>query len=123
METLVLIDLSDAHKNRAYRFPTGDCPGYYGFAFPSGANRTSDIIAQTPTSVLQGSDAQCVAFATQTNLPPSATPLPSSEDSQKGIGAGDTLYSVYGRPEDGQVRLIGVDALGPAQIWNSGIPR
>ncbi|KAI9568169.1 acid protease [Boletus coccyginus] len=62
----------------AYRFPTDSCPGFYGFAFPSGnVNRTSSQIAQTPTSTPTQS-AQCLVFAS-----PTATPSPSFETVQQ----------------------------------------
>ncbi|KAJ3481630.1 hypothetical protein NLI96_g7537 [Meripilus lineatus] len=60
----------------AYRFPTDSCPGYFGFAFPRGANRTQEQIAQKPTSTPTLSS-QCLTFATPTSTPsPSGVPLP-----------------------------------------------
>lgn len=73
----------------AYRFPTGDCPGYYGFAFPSGANRTQSQISQKPTSTLSSS--QCLSLIKPTSAP-SFTPFIS----KNGISHGS--YEVYGWP-------------------------
>ncbi|KAF9236443.1 acid protease [Melanogaster broomeanus] len=52
----------------AYRFPTDTCPGYYGFAFPSGSNRTQSQISQTPTSTPTNS-AQCLSLTAPTSTP------------------------------------------------------
>jgi hypothetical protein len=94
----------------AYRFPTDDCPdAYFGFAFPKGSNRTSSMIAQRPRSTPSaGTRAQCLSFITPTSTPTVVAPTPqvSARD-----GFSESTYSVYGSPDDPQVRLIGVDEL------------
>lgn len=88
----------------AYRFPTDSCPGYYGFAFPAGANRTSSQISQTPTSTPTKS-AQCLVFTT-----PTSTPSPSTEVTAQQKLLSSDKYNVYGG-EDEAVYLLGVDDL------------
>ncbi|KAG6370766.1 acid protease [Boletus reticuloceps] len=74
----------------AYRFPTDSCPGFYGFAFPSGnVNRTSSQIAQTPASTPTQSS-QCLVFSS-----PTATPSPSFETVQQ-IQTLTQKYRVWG---------------------------
>jgi len=93
----------------AYRFPTDGCPGYYGFAFPSGANRTHEQISQTPKATPTKS-AQCLALAT-----PTSTPTANVVLAQEAL-AGKSTYEVYGG-QGGQIRLVGVDDL-PKAVWN-----
>ncbi|KAH8102876.1 aspartic peptidase domain-containing protein [Cristinia sonorae] len=57
----------------AYRLPTGDCPGYYGFAFPRGANRTEEQISQKPTST-PAQMSQCLRFTAPTSTPTLVAP-------------------------------------------------
>ncbi|KAJ3481628.1 hypothetical protein NLI96_g7531 [Meripilus lineatus] len=90
----------------AYRFPTDSCPGYFGFAFPRGANRTHEQKAQKPTSTPTLSS-QCLTFTTPTSTPSPLDPSP--------IGDGKR-YPVYGE-ESLQVPLIGVEHLVKG-IWN-----
>ncbi|KAH7884960.1 aspartic peptidase domain-containing protein [Phlebopus sp. FC_14] len=94
----------------AYRFPTGNCPGYYGFAFPSGANRTHAQISQTPTSTPTNS-AQCLSLTA-----PTSTPSASVVTAQQMMVSSEK-YDVYGRHQDGQVPLMGINDL-PKSLWN-----
>ncbi|KAL4244383.1 peptidase A1 family protein [Abortiporus biennis] len=89
----------------AFRFPTDNCPGYYGFAFPSGANRTQAQLDQKPTSTPTAS-AQCLVLTAPTSTP-TATLAVSSQKT----------YAVYGA-EDIQVPLTGVDLLAKG-VWNA----
>ncbi|SJL10404.1 uncharacterized protein ARMOST_13790 [Armillaria ostoyae] len=89
----------------AYRFPTDNCPGYYGFAFPSGANRTQDQINQTPTSTPTLSS-QCLALTTPTSTP-TASMMSKSVKSLLQTGS----YEVFGNNGEGQVALTGADNL------------
>ncbi|TFK67422.1 acid protease [Pluteus cervinus] len=92
----------------AYRFPTDNCPGYYGFAFPSGANRTQDQINQKPTST-PSSSSQCLVLSQPTSTP-SVSSLGNKKD--KGTGA----FEVYGG--DGkQVPLLDAEDLKRV-VWN-----
>ncbi|KAF9233535.1 aspartic peptidase domain-containing protein [Melanogaster broomeanus] len=94
----------------AYRFPTDTCPGYYGFAFPSGSNRTQSQISQTPTLTPTNS-AQCLSLTA-----PTSTPTANVVLAQKPTMSKET-YSVYGRPGVEQVSLLGVDDM-PNIVWN-----
>ncbi|KAH8102890.1 aspartic peptidase domain-containing protein [Cristinia sonorae] len=91
----------------AYRLPTGECPGYYGFAFPKGANRTQEQISQKPRST-PAQMSQCLNLAAPTSTPTLAPP-PAPEGSS-------VLYSVYGQ-EGLQVPLKGVEFLKKG-VWN-----
>ncbi|KAJ3481632.1 hypothetical protein NLI96_g7535 [Meripilus lineatus] len=92
----------------AYRFPTDSCPGYFGFAFPRGANRTQEQIAQKPQST-PALSSQCLSFAAPTSTPsPLGAPLP--------VGVDGKQYSVYGN-DSLQVQLIGADQLVKG-VWN-----
>ncbi|KAF8550572.1 acid protease [Imleria badia] len=94
----------------AYRFPTDSCPGFYGFAFPSGnINRTSSQIAQTPSSTPTQSS-QCLVFAS-----PTATPTPSFETVQE-MRMSTQKYHVWG--EQMMVSLFGESGLGSSWEWN-----
>ncbi|KAH7885580.1 hypothetical protein F5I97DRAFT_1810829, partial [Phlebopus sp. FC_14] len=81
----------------AFRFPTGNCPGFYGFAFPSGSTVNTTIVSQTPTST----SAQCLAFTT-----PTSTPQGSFSTAQN-MGMSSTAYPVYGSPNQAPVALLG----------------
>ncbi|KAH7930355.1 acid protease [Leucogyrophana mollusca] len=95
----------------AYRFPTDNCPGYYGFAFPAGANRTQAQISQTPTSKPTNS-AQCLSLTAPTSTPSSS--VVTAQESLQSHGK----YVVYGRPQASEVPLMGVDDF-PKIVWNS----
>ncbi|OJA09842.1 hypothetical protein AZE42_08002 [Rhizopogon vesiculosus] len=98
----------------AYRFPTAGCPGFYGFAFPSGpVNRTTAQISQTPTSTPTNS-AQCLAL-----IPPTSTPTMSVMTAQQML-LSTTKYKVYGGPQDMSVPLMGFENF-PAIVWNSSL--
>lgn len=91
----------------AYRFPTGDCPGYWGFATPRGG--------KTPTSTQKPkstpADAKtCLSFTTL-----SSTPTPTIAVNN-GIPSSGQKYSVYNRPNDEWVTLRGVDDLPPLKV-------
>ncbi|KAK0220960.1 aspartic peptidase domain-containing protein [Armillaria nabsnona] len=89
----------------AYRFPTDNCPGYYGFAFPSGANRTQDQINQMPSSTPTLSS-QCLALTAPTSTPTAST-VSKSVKSLLQTGS----YEVFGNNGEGQVALTGADDL------------
>ncbi|KAG1752304.1 aspartic peptidase domain-containing protein [Suillus paluster] len=96
----------------AYRFPTDGCPGFYGFAFPSGpVNRTAAQLSQTPTSTPTNS-AQCLAL-----IPPTSTPTPSFKTAQQMLFS-TKKYNVYDSPQNMSVSLLGVENF-PAIVWNS----
>lgn len=80
-----------------YCFPTDNCLGYYGFAFPSGANRTQDQINQTPTSTPPLSS-QCLALTT-----PASTPMASTVSKSIKSLLQTGSYEVFGNNEKGQV--------------------
>ncbi|KAK0469109.1 aspartic peptidase domain-containing protein [Desarmillaria tabescens] len=80
----------------AYRFPTDDCPGYYGFTFPSGANRTQEQINQVPTSTPTLSS-QCLALTAPTSTP---TPSTMSKSVKSLLQTGS--YEVFGNSGEGQ---------------------
>ncbi|KAI0075490.1 hypothetical protein K474DRAFT_1394216 [Panus rudis PR-1116 ss-1] len=85
----------------AYRFPTESCPGFYGFAFPSGLNRTKSQAFQKPASTPSQS-AQCLSFSKPTSTPTVTRGVPP--------GSPTGLYAVYG--QDGmQVPLKGTEFL------------
>ncbi|KAJ8579494.1 acid protease [Rhizopogon salebrosus TDB-379] len=98
----------------AYRFPSAGCPGFYGFAFPSGpVNRTAAQIAQTPTSTPTNS-AQCLAL-----IPPTSTPTISVTTAKQKLFS-TNKYSVYGGSQNISVPLMGVENF-PAVVWNSSL--
>jgi hypothetical protein len=90
----------------AYRFPTGNCPGYWGFATPKGS--TPPTSTQKPKAT--PSDAKtCLSFTT-----PSSTPTPTIVvNNGPPVPSSGQKYSVYGRPADQQVELRGVNDLPP----------
>ena len=100
---------ADYLTHRAYRFPTDSCPGYYGFAFPKNANRTTAQIAQKPTST-PSSSSQCLSLIAPTSTPTLPAGLTASALSPDS-------YVVYGRPEAPKVQLQGINDL-PKVIWN-----
>lgn len=101
----------------AYRFPTDDCPGFYGFAFPSGLNRTSSIVAQKPTSTPDLAS-QCLSLTA-----PTSTPMPDIS----GVGAAKSWhntqatgeYALYGTSDE-QVRLMDAELLD-ALKWDTSL--
>ena len=103
-------DLMDLDRPSAYRFPADDCPGYYGFAFPSGSNRTQLQISQTPTATPTNS-AQCLSLAA-----PTSTLVANVVLAQEALASKDT-YAVYARQGANQVPLVGVDEI-PQMAWN-----
>jgi len=94
----------------AYRFPTDDCPGYYGFAFPSGSNRTQSQISQTPTAIPTNS-AQCLSLAA-----PTSTPVANVVLAQEALASKDS-YAIYGGQGANQVPLMGIEDI-PQIVWN-----
>jgi len=98
----------------AYRFPTGECPGYYGFAFPSGTNRTQSQISQKPTSTPTLSS-QCLSLTAPTSTPTFSPSIAIKK------GLSQATYGVYGVPGAAQVPLAGVDDL-PKGVWNQSQP-
>ncbi|TFK61383.1 acid protease [Pluteus cervinus] len=95
----------------AYRFPTDNCPGYYGFAFPSGANRTQDQINQKPTSAPSLSS-QCLILSQPTSTP--SVSSPSSDSNKKDLGT--SAFEIYGGDGE-QVPLLGAEDLKRV-VWN-----
>ncbi|EGO30161.1 hypothetical protein SERLADRAFT_454467 [Serpula lacrymans var. lacrymans S7.9] len=95
----------------AYRFPTANCPGYYGFAFPSGANRTQAEISQTPTST-PAQSAQCLSLTKPTSTPTATVVTTRQKLMSK------QNYDVYMNPQANQMPLVGVDEL-PKAVWNT----
>jgi hypothetical protein len=96
--------------NRAYRFPTGNCPGYYGFAVSKGGPTptSKQKPRTTPTDA-----ATCLSFAT-----PSSTPSPTISvlKELQPSGASNETYRVHGRPDDDWVSLRGVKDLPPLKV-------
>jgi hypothetical protein len=74
----------------AYRFPTDDCPGYYGFAFSSGSNRTQSQTSQAPKAIPTG-NTQYLSFAAATSAPVANFMLAQEAPTSK------NMYGVYGR--------------------------
>jgi hypothetical protein len=101
----------------AYRFPTENCPGYYGFAFPSGLNRTRTQIEQKPTSTPDMAS-QCLSLTK-----PTSTPTPKINRLGQASNYHDTqakgAYRVYGSDDD-QVALLDAEFLGAAK-WNGSL--
>ncbi|KAG7093193.1 hypothetical protein E1B28_006882 [Marasmius oreades] len=88
----------------AYRFPTGDCPGYYGFAVPKGViskTLTNQKPRTTPTDA-----ARCLSFVT-----PTSTPIPTISVHEGPFQISKEKYKVYGQEEDQWVELRGVEDL------------
>ncbi|CAE6414205.1 unnamed protein product [Rhizoctonia solani] len=95
----------------AYRFPTGTCPGYWGFAAPKdGPTRTS---AQKPRTTPKDA-ATCLSFTK-----PSSTPAPTIAVGREFQPSGQK-YSVQGQPDYELVELRGVDDLPQLEL-NGGI--
>ncbi|CAE6529852.1 unnamed protein product [Rhizoctonia solani] len=94
----------------AYRFPTGNCPGYYGFAVPKGGPTPTST--QKPRSTPTDA-ATCLSFVT-----PSSTPTPTIAISKElqPSGTSEETYAVYGRPNDQWVGLQGVKDLPPLKV-------
>ncbi|CAE6514824.1 unnamed protein product [Rhizoctonia solani] len=99
----------------AYRFPTGNCPGYYGFAVPKGGPTPTSIRKPrtTPTDA-----ATCLSFVTPTSTP---TPTIAISKELQPSGASEETYPVHRRVEDQWVALRGVKDLPPLKV--SGGPR
>ncbi|GAB1519480.1 hypothetical protein RhiTH_002548 [Rhizoctonia solani] len=95
----------------AYRFPTGTCPGYWGFAAPKdGPTRTS---AQKPRTTPKDA-ATCLSFTK-----PSSTPAPTIAVGREFQPSGQK-YSVQGQPDYELVELRGVNDLPQLEL-NGGI--
>ncbi|KAF9055164.1 acid protease [Hymenopellis radicata] len=92
----------------AYRFPTDDCPGFYGFAFPSGANRTQAQISQQPAST-PSLASQCLSLTK-----PTSTPTPKAQI-QTSVKVGS--YEVWGQSDE-KVQLLDAGSLDQA-VWVS----
>ncbi|KIJ06183.1 hypothetical protein PAXINDRAFT_182744 [Paxillus involutus ATCC 200175] len=86
------------------------CPGYYGFAFPSGANRTQAQISQTPTSTPTNS-AQCLSLIIPTSTPTANVVLASE------VLSSNEKYNIYGQPGSFPVSLFGAGDL-PQIVWD-----
>ncbi|KAH7342035.1 aspartic peptidase domain-containing protein [Rhizoctonia solani] len=94
----------------AYRFPTGDCPGYYGFAAPKGGPAPTST--RKPRTIPTDA-ATCLSFVT-----PSSTPTPTIAISKElqPSGTSEETYAVYGRPNDQWVGLQGIKDLPPLKV-------
>ncbi|KAJ1307266.1 hypothetical protein OPQ81_001379 [Rhizoctonia solani] len=94
----------------AYRFPTGNCPGYYGFATPKGSPTPTSRQKPrtTPTDA-----ATCLSFVT-----PSSTPSPTIGISKElhPSGVSEETYAVYNQPNEQWVALRGVKDLPPLKV-------
>ena len=91
----------------AYRFPTDSCPGFYGFAFPKGLNRTQAQISQTPTTTPTLSS-QCLNLIKPSSTP---TPVPVTVPPR-----GSGTYAVLGGAQ--QVPLVGANELD-SMVWKN----
>ncbi|KAF8593446.1 acid protease [Ceratobasidium sp. AG-I] len=92
----------------AYRFPTGSCPGYWGFAIPKGGATPTQRPKTTPSDA-----AQCLSFATPTSTPSPNVAASSNIYDSSLFGASTKKFRVYGRPIDETVVLRGIDDLPP----------
>lgn len=92
----------------AYRFPTGNCPGYWGFAIRKGgpAPTSTQKPKVTPTDA-----ATCLSF---TN--PSSTPTPTIATHTGLFGSNGEKYSIYGQSTEQWVELRNVDELPPLKV-------
>ncbi|KAL0574658.1 hypothetical protein V5O48_007305 [Marasmius crinis-equi] len=81
----------------AYRFPTGDCPGYYGFAIPKGfpAPTSTQKPRATPTDA-----SKCLAL-----VAPTSTPTPTIALHEGSYDISDEKYKVFGLADDQWVAL------------------
>ncbi|KAF9254330.1 hypothetical protein L218DRAFT_1049965 [Marasmius fiardii PR-910] len=94
-----------------YLFPTEDCPGYYGFAFPKGTTATMPTSQKPKTTP---SDAvKCLSFAT-----PTSTPTPTIRLNEGLATKSKGRYKVYGQ-EDVQVELNNIEDLPILQSKSS----
>ncbi|KAF9233526.1 hypothetical protein BU15DRAFT_66520 [Melanogaster broomeanus] len=90
-----------------YRFLRDTCPGYYGFAFPSGSNRTQSQISQTPTSTPTNSE-QCHSL-----IAPTSTPTASVVLAQELIASKET----YGCLWEAGAKQVSLWGGRHAEIW------
>ncbi|KAL0058490.1 hypothetical protein AAF712_014824 [Marasmius tenuissimus] len=98
----------------AYRFPTGDCPGYYGFAIPKGslASTSTQTPRATPTDA-----SKCLALVT-----PSSTPTPTITVHEGPYSDTSTeTYKVYGASEDQWVVLKHINDLPKNEVRGSTV--
>ncbi|KAF8593444.1 acid protease [Ceratobasidium sp. AG-I] len=92
----------------AYRFPTGSCPGYWGFATPKGG--------ATPTQkprIIPSDAAQCLSFVAPTSAPSPSIVAGIRVENGAVVDASTKKFRVYGRPVDETVVLKGMDDLPP----------
>jgi len=88
-----------------YRFPTGNCPGYYGFAVSTGTNRTHEQISQTPTSTPTNSPCSVSFVRVKSDI----APLPATiVTAQQKLQSSEKYSRVYGRPDAPHVPLVGI---------------
>ena len=94
---------------RAYRFPAGDCPGYYGFAIPRDG--------QTPTSIQKPRVTPADASRCLALISPSSTPTPTIA-MHEGIFADTSIekYKVYGELDDQWVSLKHTNDLSKERV-------
>ncbi|KAF8606447.1 acid protease [Ceratobasidium sp. AG-I] len=92
----------------AYRFPTGSCPGYWGFATPKGGATPTQKPKATPSDA-----AKCLTFVAPTSTPSPSIAASSGLDNGAIAGTSTKKFRVYGRPVDETVVLRGVNDLPP----------
>ncbi|KAF8606418.1 acid protease, partial [Ceratobasidium sp. AG-I] len=77
----------------AYRFPTGSCPGYWGFATPKGGATPTQKPKTIPSDA-----ATCLSFVAPTSTPSPSIVASSGLDNGVVAGASTEKFEVYGRP-------------------------
>ncbi|KAK1224915.1 hypothetical protein PQX77_012155 [Marasmius sp. AFHP31] len=98
----------------AYRFPTGDCPGYYGFAISKGGSVPTST--QTPRATPTDAS-KCLALVT-----PSSTPTPTIAVHEGPYSDTSTeTYKVYGASEDQWVVLKHINDLLKNEVRGGAI--
>ncbi|KAF8606416.1 acid protease [Ceratobasidium sp. AG-I] len=92
----------------AYRFPTGSCPGYWGFAALKGEATPTQKPKTIPSDA-----ATCLSFVAPTSTPSPSIVASSVLDKSALAGASTEKFRVYGRPVEEAVVLMGIDDLPP----------
>ncbi|KAF8606414.1 hypothetical protein BDV93DRAFT_542676 [Ceratobasidium sp. AG-I] len=99
----------------AYRFPTGSCPGYWGFAIPKGGATPTQKPKTIPSDA-----AQCLSFTTPTSTPSPSIVASSNLDKGAIVDASAEKFRVYGRPAEEPVVLMGTNDLPLLKALNRG---
>lgn len=92
----------------AYRFPTGNCPGYWGFATPKGSPAPTSTQKPKVTPTDAGT---CLSFTK-----PSSTPTPTIAVNTGLLGSDGGKYGIYGRPDAQWVELRNANELPPLKV-------